>query len=115
MRYVSLSQTLSRLAISLTISGLKWPRSSALDALRIRPQTLRLSKRLEADGHQEAIERLRAYTPPPTHYFSLPLSRRAAVLLLLYADRNGKLRVVLTMRAKTLSSCTSPSNLAPQG
>lgn len=103
MRYVSLPQTLSRLAISLAISRLKWPRSSALN------------ERLKADGYQEAIERLRAYIPPPTHYFSLPLSRRAAVLLLLYADRNGKLRVVLTMRAKTLSSCASPFNLAPQG
>jgi 8-oxo-dGTP pyrophosphatase MutT (NUDIX family) len=53
-----------------------------------------------------AIARLRAYTPPPTNYFSLPLSRRAAVLVLLYADRRGELRVVLTMRAKTLSSCS---------
>lgn len=27
------------------------------------------------------------------------------MLLLLYADRNGDLRVVITIRAKTLSSC----------
>ena len=43
--------------------------------------------------------------PPPTNYDLVPLSRRAAVLVLLYADPKGDLRVVLTMRAKTLSSC----------
>ncbi|RMJ22986.1 NUDIX domain-containing protein [Aspergillus sp. HF37] len=53
---------------------------------------------------QEAIERLRSYVPPPTNYGEVPLSRRAAVLILLYADRRGGLKVVLTMRAKTLSS-----------
>ncbi|QKX57504.1 uncharacterized protein TRUGW13939_04618 [Talaromyces rugulosus] len=53
----------------------------------------------------KAIARLRAYAPPPTSYDSVPLSRRAAVLLLLYADPNGDLKVVLTIRAKTLSSC----------
>ncbi|KAK5004168.1 8-oxo-dGTP diphosphatase, partial [Cryomyces antarcticus] len=52
-----------------------------------------------------AIARLRAYVPPPTQYHSLPLSRRAAVLILLFADRKGDLRVVLTMRASTLKSC----------
>ncbi|QMW25531.1 hypothetical protein G4B84_000776 [Aspergillus flavus NRRL3357] len=53
---------------------------------------------------QDAIDRLRSYKPPPTNYEMVPLSRRAAVLLLLYADPKGDLRVVLTMRAKTLSS-----------
>ncbi|RAH83740.1 NUDIX domain protein [Aspergillus japonicus CBS 114.51] len=55
---------------------------------------------------QAAIDRLRQYAPPPppTNYDLAPLSRRAAVLVLLYADREGALRVVLTMRAKTLSS-----------
>ncbi|RDW86653.1 NUDIX hydrolase [Aspergillus mulundensis] len=53
---------------------------------------------------QEAINRLRAFNPPPTSYDLVPLSRRAAVLLLLYADANGDLRVVLTIRASTLSS-----------
>ncbi|KAL4901286.1 hypothetical protein BDW74DRAFT_181862 [Aspergillus multicolor] len=53
---------------------------------------------------QEAINRLRAFKPPPTSYDLVPLSRRAAVLLLLYADANGNLRVVLTIRASTLSS-----------
>jgi hypothetical protein len=52
-----------------------------------------------------AIARLRTYVPPPTQYYSLPLARRAAVLILLYADKHGELRVVLTMRAKTLKSC----------
>lgn len=56
---------------------------------------------------QEAIDRLRSYEPPPTNYGDLPLSRRAAVLILLYADHLGDLKVVLTIRAKTLSSCTS--------
>ncbi|KAJ5153380.1 uncharacterized protein N7482_009858 [Penicillium canariense] len=54
---------------------------------------------------QEAIDRLRGYTPPPTAYGDVPLSRRAAVLILLYADPKGDLRVVITIRAKTLSSC----------
>ncbi|EAW09415.1 NUDIX hydrolase [Aspergillus clavatus NRRL 1] len=53
---------------------------------------------------QKAIDRLRNYRPPPTNYDLVPLSRRAAVLLLLYADAKGDLRVVLTIRAKTLSS-----------
>merc|ERR1712093_824919 len=50
-----------------------------------------------------AIVRLRAYTPPPfATWDKLPLSRKAAVLILLFADRRGDLRVVLTMRASTL-------------
>ncbi|KAL4923815.1 NUDIX hydrolase [Aspergillus undulatus] len=53
---------------------------------------------------QAAINRLRSFTPPPTNYDLVPLSRRAAVLLLLYGDSNGDLRVVLTIRASTLSS-----------
>ncbi|KAJ5668446.1 uncharacterized protein N7477_007016 [Penicillium maclennaniae] len=53
----------------------------------------------------EAIRRLRNYVPPPTAYDQVPLIRRAAVLLLLYADPKGNLRIVITMRAKTLSSC----------
>ncbi|KAJ6114561.1 hypothetical protein N7486_000339 [Penicillium sp. IBT 16267x] len=52
----------------------------------------------------EAIHRLRNYVPPPTAYEDVPVTRRAAVLLLLYADAKGDLRVVITMRAKTLSS-----------
>jgi len=55
-------------------------------------------------AHAAAIARLRTYVPPPTQYYSLTLTRRAAVLILLYADKKGELRVVLTMRAKTLSS-----------
>ncbi|OCK80698.1 NUDIX domain-containing protein [Lepidopterella palustris CBS 459.81] len=52
----------------------------------------------------QAIARLRAYVPPPTQYYNLPVTRRAAVLILLFADRAGDLRVVLTMRAGTLRS-----------
>ena len=52
-----------------------------------------------------AITRLRAYKPPPFPLWDrLPVSRRAAVLMLLYADRKGDLRVVITMRAASLRS-----------
>ncbi|KAB8229225.1 hypothetical protein ETB97_006577 [Aspergillus alliaceus] len=68
-----------------------------------RPINLRKMPRLNAVS-QSAIDRLRLYKPPPTNYDLVPLSRRAAVLLLLYADLKGDLRVVLTIRAKTLSS-----------
>ncbi|KAF1989733.1 hypothetical protein K402DRAFT_401828 [Aulographum hederae CBS 113979] len=53
---------------------------------------------------QQAIARLRAYVPPPSRWDQLPLARRAAVLIVLFADRFGDLRVVLTMRAATLKS-----------
>ncbi|KAL0639634.1 8-oxo-dGTP diphosphatase [Maublancomyces gigas] len=52
----------------------------------------------------QAIARLRAYVPPPTLYQTLPTSRRAAVLLLLFADRRGDLRVVLTVRSAMLKT-----------
>lgn len=61
-----------------------------------------------------AIARLRAYKPPPFPLWDkLPLSRRAAVLILLYADRQGDLRVVLTMRAASLRSFSGPLRFAP--
>ncbi|KAL1617251.1 8-oxo-dGTP diphosphatase [Neofusicoccum ribis] len=53
---------------------------------------------------QAAIARLRAYKPPPTQYLNLPLARRAAVLILLFADKRGDLRVVLTMRAAGMNT-----------
>lgn len=56
---------------------------------------------------QAAVDRLRSFKPPVTSYDLVPVSRRAAVLLLLYADARGDLRVVLTIRASTLSSCMS--------
>ncbi|ROW01727.1 hypothetical protein VSDG_01969 [Cytospora chrysosperma] len=56
-------------------------------------------------GSRAAIARLRAYRPPSFPLWdTLPVSRRAAVLILLYADRRGDLRVVLTMRAASLRS-----------
>ena len=59
---------------------------------------------------QAAIARLRAYRPPPFPLWDrLPLSRRAAVLMLLYADRRGDLRVVITMRAASLRSFSGTS------
>ena len=54
---------------------------------------------------QAALNRLRAYHPPPLPIWdTLPVRMRAAVLLLLYADRWGDLRVVITMRAASLRS-----------
>ncbi|KAG9525269.1 hypothetical protein KCU93_g5997, partial [Aureobasidium melanogenum] len=49
-----------------------------------------------------ALARLRAFKPPPSQYTKLPLSRRAAVLILLFADRRGDLRVILTIRSAKL-------------
>ncbi|KAG8666020.1 8-oxo-dGTP diphosphatase [Fusarium poae] len=50
-----------------------------------------------------AIARFRAYKPPSFPLWDrLPVRRRAAVLILLYADRRGDLRVVITMRAASL-------------
>lgn len=55
------------------------------------------------DRIQAVLARLRAYKPPPFALWDkLPVSRRAAVLVLLYADRRGDLRVVITMRATSL-------------
>lgn len=51
--------------------------------------------------------------PPPTNYYALPLSRRAAVLIVLFADRHGDLRVVLTERSSTLNSCISLTLFCP--
>ncbi|EGZ77354.1 hypothetical protein NEUTE2DRAFT_78767 [Neurospora tetrasperma FGSC 2509] len=52
-----------------------------------------------------AIARLRAFKPPPFPLWDrLPISRRAAVLLLLFADKRGDLRVVITMRAASMRS-----------
>ncbi|KAK0657212.1 NUDIX hydrolase domain-like protein [Cercophora newfieldiana] len=67
------------------------------------------SSRAEPDTYttpyQAAIARLRAFKPPPAPLWDrLHLSRRAAVLLLLFADRRGDLRVVITMRAASLRS-----------
>ncbi|KAF2187811.1 hypothetical protein K469DRAFT_704767 [Zopfia rhizophila CBS 207.26] len=52
----------------------------------------------------QALARLRAYSPPPTQWYNCPLTRRAAVLILLFPDRYGDLKVVLTIRASTLRS-----------
>ncbi|KAJ4987374.1 NUDIX domain-containing protein [Stagonosporopsis vannaccii] len=50
----------------------------------------------------QVLARLRAYSPPPTNYYNCPLSRRAAVLIVLFPDRHGDLKVVLTMRSASL-------------
>ncbi|KAH7408399.1 NUDIX hydrolase domain-like protein [Phaeosphaeria sp. MPI-PUGE-AT-0046c] len=52
----------------------------------------------------QALARLRAYKPPPTQWYNCPLSRRAAVLILLFPDRHGDLKVVLTMRSAALNT-----------
>ena len=41
----------------------------------------------------------------------MPLSRKAAVLILLYANETGELNVVVTMRASTLSSYSGQAAL----
>ena len=41
----------------------------------------------------------------------MPLSRRAAVLIVLFADRDGELRVVITMRASSLRSYSGQAAL----
>jgi hypothetical protein len=57
-----------------------------------------------------ALARLRAYKPPPFPTWDrLPVSRRAAVLILLFADRGGDLRVVITMRAASLRNFSGES------
>ncbi|KAL6711907.1 8-oxo-dGTP diphosphatase [Coniothyrium glycines] len=50
----------------------------------------------------QALNRLRTYSPPPTQWYNCPLTRRAAVLILLFPDRHGDLKVVLTMRSAQL-------------
>jgi 8-oxo-dGTP pyrophosphatase MutT (NUDIX family) len=60
---------------------------------------------------QQVLARLRGYVPPPASWASMPLSRRAAVLILLFADPHGSLRVVLTMRASTLKSYSGQAAL----
>ncbi|KAF2132793.1 NUDIX domain-containing protein [Dothidotthia symphoricarpi CBS 119687] len=50
----------------------------------------------------QALARLRAYNPPPTQWYNCPLTRRAAVLILLFPDHHGDLKVVLTMRSAHL-------------
>jgi len=62
------------------------------------------SEWLYTNNYQQALARLRAYVPPPTQWYNCPLTRRAAVLILLFPDRYGNLKVVLTMRASTLRS-----------
>ena len=53
---------------------------------------------------QKALANLRAFAPPPTNWYRCPLNRRAAVLILLFADRRGDLRVVLTIRSSGLKN-----------
>ncbi|KIW32954.1 uncharacterized protein PV07_04464 [Cladophialophora immunda] len=59
----------------------------------------------------QAIDRLRSYKSPETIWPTMPLTRKAAVLILLFADPNGELRVVITMRASTLSSYSGQAAL----
>ncbi|KAH7563811.1 hypothetical protein BM1_00858 [Bipolaris maydis] len=50
----------------------------------------------------QALCRLRQYTPPATQWHNCPLTRRAAVLILLFPDSHGELKVVLTVRSAQL-------------
>ncbi|KAJ0107904.1 hypothetical protein J7T55_007116 [Diaporthe amygdali] len=79
-------------------------RSESPPAVQADPTSPAMN-RIVVTRTKAAIARLRAYKPPPFPLWDkLPLSRRAAVLILLYADRQGDLRVVLTMRAASLRS-----------
>lgn len=60
---------------------------------------------------QQVLARLRDYVPPATSWANISLSRRAAVLILLFADPSGSLRVVLTMRSSTLRSYSGQAAL----
>ncbi|EWC46017.1 hypothetical protein DRE_04810 [Drechslerella stenobrocha 248] len=51
---------------------------------------------------QDAINRLKNYKPPLNQWDDIDASRRAAVLILLFTDAKGELRVVLTERSSTL-------------
>ncbi|KAK6336304.1 hypothetical protein TWF696_001866 [Orbilia brochopaga] len=51
---------------------------------------------------QDAINRLRNYKPPLNQWEDIDASRRAAVLILLFPDAKGELRVVLTERSSNL-------------
>lgn len=54
---------------------------------------------------QTALANLRSFTSSQTNWYRCPLKRRAAVLILLFADRRGDLRVVLTIRSAGLRNC----------
>jgi 8-oxo-dGTP pyrophosphatase MutT (NUDIX family) len=61
-----------------------------------------------------AVARLRAYAPPAFPLWErMPPRRRGAVLVLLYPNRHGALRVVVTMRAAGLR--TFPNQAALPG
>ncbi|KAK6505643.1 hypothetical protein TWF481_007534 [Arthrobotrys musiformis] len=51
---------------------------------------------------QEVISRLKNYKPPSNQWEEFDVSRRAAVLILLFPDSKGELRVVLTERSSNL-------------
>ncbi|RMD41834.1 hypothetical protein DV735_g3254, partial [Chaetothyriales sp. CBS 134920] len=64
-----------------------------------------------SETSKKALERLRTYSAPETAWDSMPLSRKAAVLILLFADPKGELRVILTMRAASLASYSGQAAL----
>ncbi|RMZ92697.1 hypothetical protein DV736_g22, partial [Chaetothyriales sp. CBS 134916] len=64
-----------------------------------------------SETSKKALDRLRAYASPETAWDSMPLSRKAAVLILLFADPKGELRVILTMRSASLSSYSGQAAL----
>lgn len=61
---------------------------------------------------EPVLHRLRAYgTTGKSVWDTLPLSRRAAVLVLLYTNKHGRLSVLLTMRAHNMSSFSGQAAL----
>ncbi|KAF3909088.1 hypothetical protein ABW21_db0204193 [Orbilia brochopaga] len=61
-----------------------------------------IDKRNAMKEMQDAINRLRDYKPPLNQWEDFDVSRRAAVLILLFPDAKGELRVVLTERSSSL-------------
>ncbi|KAK6335954.1 hypothetical protein TWF730_003329 [Orbilia blumenaviensis] len=64
-----------------------------------------MSSDIDSDSRkalQEVINRLKNYKPPSNQWDDFDVSRRAAVLILLFPDSKGELRVVLTERSSNL-------------
>lgn len=69
------------------------------------PYVATMSSDIDNDSRkalQEVINRLKNYKPPSNQWDEFDVSRRAAVLILLFPDSKGELRVVLTERSSNL-------------
>ncbi|KAK6504253.1 hypothetical protein TWF506_002457 [Arthrobotrys conoides] len=69
------------------------------------PYVTKMSSDVDSDSRkalQDVISRLKNYKPPSNQWNEFDVSRRAAVLILLFPDSKGELRVVLTERSSNL-------------